>query len=1032
MRYGHGAKGGTRFILCLLVVMAASASLVDADGPWIGVEAPLDGQHLTQRQALVNGNSTATAHWVELGPAELGGHAGMNTAWASGNLTMRPQLWFRDEFTDTATFADRWVIERSTGIIQIVSGNLVMRSTYPYPSFTPMGLIRSTYDVFPADMDWTAEMRVYFYYADVYGAGVGITPGLISIPSSTVAAYNANDGYYNRMRAYAMGNEVYNDYSDYRYHVWTLDYTSSDKSATFMRDDGVLARFSVFDMPSNFWIGGLYAQTGNYSDISVDFVELWTYNGTWTSQPYDFGHDVRLENVGMRWTTTNPDETHIGLKVRTRAAAGDWTEWAPFVKGGAFTTSDVRYIQFSTGMSLKGVKSEQAAIMASAFVVDYRDPVVSVEVRRAGGEWTMASGLGRWSVTLPLGEDENTIEVRATDTSGATNTTSLGVVVDTTRPTGTMGISPKVSPTNDPEVTLALTAVDRYGVPWMQLSNSPDMLGAVTLPYNETVSWSLDRTDGEVGVYARFIDMHGLVSDIVNDSLVLDLSPPVGAVRISGDAMYSSTTTVRLDLEYYDNMGLARVELSNRPDLWGAVEVAPPNRTVEGWDLGGSDDGPRTVYMRLTDKVGNVALAEDTIDVYFPKALGAVIIEEGAAFTATTVVSVELEFPLTLHPSRVELANDPAFMTGEHFAFVSEMLWIIPAGDGPKTVHARFEDYRGIWSLPVSSTIELDSTAPDVTVVLEGGATYTTRVNLTATVSCDDRSGPTRMWLSPEDRFDLVEVVPFAPSLIWTVAGNEADYALYVQVEDRVGNLGVGSASIHFATRAPQVTLRLPDGAFTNAVSPLAVAPEVTDPYGGVELQFALDVDPGEDATWLPLGQEMGFPVPEVTLDGPHDIRVRARNAAGLVSAVASITITVDRVSPLLSIESPEDGEVIEQGALRVNLEFTAEDPSGIYRVSYRVDVGNWTAAVTADRSIVVDLAGRGTHKVTVRVMDRAGNEATESTTFELVEGEGSLAGGTGLIMLIILAVAVVGVVTFLMLRARKAKPGAPTPPKAV
>jgi hypothetical protein len=1014
MRHCLWMKGRAGCLVGMLIVLAASAQLVVADGPWMHVTSPLDGQNLTERQVLVNGTASATAHRVALGEAELGGHAGVNMAWVDGNLTMRPRSWFKDEFTDSSTFFDRWVIERDTGSIEITGGNLVLRSSYSYPSSDPMGLIRSVYDVFPSTIDYSAEVRAYSLYTDGYGTCVGMSEYF-----STFAVHNMQINSYYTITAFAEGDVVYNKYSDYKYHTWTLDYSSSEQAGTLYCDGEFLTHYTFYGMPRNFWVGCTSDHTNGTSDLSVDYVDVWTHNGTWTSQPYDFGHDVRLEDVGTRWTSTHPQQADVRLDVRTRNATSEWSEWAPFVKGGAFTTGDVRYIQFAVGTDLKGIRSEQATIMASAFVVDYHDPVVSVEVRRAGGEWALVSGLVRWSIILPLEEDENSIEVRATDTSGASNTTMVRVLVDTTRPTGTVSISPKVSPTNDPNVTLVLTAQDKYGVPWMQLSSAPDMAGAVTLAFNGTARWTLERADGEVHVYARFIDTHWLTSEIVDDSLVLDLTPPEGSVRIADDAPYSSTTTVRLDLDYHDNVGIAKVELSDRPDMSGAASITPPQRAVEGWDLGGSDDGPRTVYMRLTDVVGNVGLAEDTIEVYFPKALGAVKIQDGAAFTATVVVSLELEFPLTLRPSRVEVANDPAFLTGENFAFQREMLWILTSGDGPKTVYARFEDYRGIWSLPVSSTIELDGTAPNVTVALEGGAVYTTHANLTATIGCVERSGPVRMWLSPEDRFDLVDPVPYATTIQWTVAGNEADYSLYVQVEDLVGNLGVGHASIHFATRVPQVTLRLPDGPFTNAVTSLAVAPEVTDHYGGVELQLAVDADPDADAMWQPLNGTISLPIPNATLDGTHEVRGRARDAAGLVSAVASVAFTVDRVAPSISIVSPEDGGSVKQNALRVSVEFTAEDPSGIRRVGYSVDGGNWTAAVTVDRTIIIDLPVRGEHTVTVRVTDRAGNEASESTTFSLSKREESPAAGP-----VAVALAVTMAATVLLLRTRRTERG--------
>ena len=44
--------------------------------------------------------------------------------------------------------------------------------------------------------------------------------------------------------------------------------------------------------------------------------------------------------------------------------------------------------------------------------------------------------------------------------------------------------------------------------------------------------------------------------------------------------------------------------------------------------------------------------------------------------------------------------------------------WTFPAGDGLKTLYVRFQDFRDIVTLPVSSSILLDTTPPTLAVTL--------------------------------------------------------------------------------------------------------------------------------------------------------------------------------------------------------------------------------------------------------------------------------------------------------------------------
>ena len=64
--------------------------------------------------------------------------------------------------------------------------------------------------------------------------------------------------------------------------------------------------------------------------------------------------------------------------------------------------------------------------------------------------------------------------------------------------------------------------------------------------------------------------------------------------------------------------------------------------------------------------------------------------------------------------------------------------WVLPAGDGVKTVDVEFRDAADNDSAPISDTITLDTTAPSGTISINGGAATTTSTSVTLTLTCDD------------------------------------------------------------------------------------------------------------------------------------------------------------------------------------------------------------------------------------------------------------------------------------------------------
>ena len=957
------------------------------------ISSPDDGTNLTTRDVVIEGCCTAPSQFIRLDSDALSTQSGVNMEWESGALVMSPRLHFNDDFNGPGLNTTRWTIVRDSGITIVQDGELRIENKGWGSPREPAGLVKSTPDIFPTEMDWTAEFKVWFNVTALLstGLGGGLTPDQMTYAGSLISVNDVNPQSVSEetLQVYALGSSVHSEANDKLTHTIRIDHSSASGGYVVYMDDDLLTTIHPMESPSFFWFG---ATDTNYQDwmvsqMAIAYVNLWTFNANWQSDPYDFGHTVNIDDLNVKWTSTHKDKVKRTFEARASEDNSNWTDWMAVSEIGVSSPSKCRYMQFRFDVELPSVRDEGANVSISSIDVTYRNPIETVEVRTVDGNWVTADGKESWRAELELVEDLNVIEVRAIDISGAISERKINVTVDTTPPAGTVTILSESRYLNDPYVTLGLNATDRYGVVTVQVSNAPDMSNMRVFPFETRLSWSLGG-DGEVSVYVRFVDVHGLVSEVAKASAIVDLLLPSGSLTINGGSPYTASRDVRLDLDYSDNRGVDKVEISNNENMSDALEITPPVRAVETWDLEVGGDGPRTVYMLITDVAGNTVILNSTIALYIPKALGSLEIEGGASFTNKPIVELSIDAPRDLWTGLMQLSNDADFEGATWDVPKHEMSWILSPVDGQKTVYLRFEDVRGIVSLSVKASIIVDTTPPVVDVLFEGGSPYTTEVDLNVTIVYGDANPPALMWLAPNERFDLVESQPFSGSVMWCVPAQEGDWTLNVKVEDVAGNSAVSSASIHYATIIPILSLGLPDGAVSPSTKSIRVEPTVSDPYGDIEVRLAFGRAPGDGDPWVRPDGTLTVEIPPGTPDGAHVIWGMARNAAGLVSDVQPVEVILDRLGPSITIEEPLDGGELVQESLDVRVDYSMGDVNGISRVDYRIDGGEWTEINPAWTTLVVGVEGYGRHTMELRAMDSVGNPSTCVVAFEVTKPE--------------------------------------------
>ena len=177
-------------------------------------------------------------------------------------------------------------------------------------------------------------------------------------------------------------------------------------------------------------------------------------------------------------------------------------------------------------------------------------------------------------------------------------------VVDTDAQSGTVMINNNAAYTNNPNITLSLSASDSgSGVSQMSFSNDGTTWSAWHA-YQASTGWSLIASDGLQTIYVRFKDAVGNISPNATDTITLDTLASSGSVIIADTAIYSASTNVTLTLNASDvTSGVALMSFSNDGSAWSTWENYSTSKT---WELA-TGDGSKIVYARYKDFAGNIS-----------------------------------------------------------------------------------------------------------------------------------------------------------------------------------------------------------------------------------------------------------------------------------------------------------------------------------------------------------------------------------------------------------------------------------------
>jgi hypothetical protein len=196
------------------------------------------------------------------------------------------------------------------------------------------------------------------------------------------------------------------------------------------------------------------------------------------------------------------------------------------------------------------------------------------------------------------------------------------VIVDQTPPTGNITINNHSQSTNAPNVIVSLSNISdgANGSGVTQVGFSSDNETYDWYPYTESITtknWTLSPGDGPKNVYLKLRDALGNETtheNAVPATIILDTTPPSGSFTINDGVGLTTSQLVMLTLEASDELsGVAKMQFSNNGTDFSTAEEYKPNKY---WTLS-DGEGAKTVYIKLTDTLGNTTTQAITDSIYF-------------------------------------------------------------------------------------------------------------------------------------------------------------------------------------------------------------------------------------------------------------------------------------------------------------------------------------------------------------------------------------------------------------------------------
>lgn len=719
-------------VLAMIMLSIAGVGSFSIAGPTVTITSPTDGAGFTSSALNITGHSSGSyGYWNQSSQADFMKGSGNDLViGADGTVSLDRTDY--DDFNDNSIDAARWQTSNVAGVsVWEKNGALEFSGTSNTGAlYGGEGVAISTA---------FASSKITAYLASLSGTGSGYITriGFYQDDDNMAEFFIKHEG------SQYIKTEI--DVSKCEDGLWYFKYlgtlTAGPHSIGLEYINGSVTAFLDGVNIGNTTVALANARcrietsarsngdpvTAVWDDVVLGYPRMANY----TSEVFDSeSTDPVLTSVG--WTAKTPAGTAVSFEVRS-SQDGDMagsTPWTAVANGGVSGLPAVRqYIQYRSQLSSSDGTQTPSF---KDFSLKFHKPVSRVDVSIDNkATWLPANGTESWYILLVLPEGTTQIWVRAKDVAGASAVTSVRVSLDSTPPTGSIVINDNASFTVERLVKLGLNATDRSGVSSMMVGEEPTFAQAAWKDFAGNIDFTLSDGDGPKTVYVKYKDFHGLESNVYNATIILDTLPPVGGVIIEKGAEYTRNSTVTLELEASDPIGVRSMIVGTTAEFQDAHWAKYKTETTVDLAPG---NGERAVYVKFRDSGGHESsVYSDTILLDQQPPAVTVVIEGGAAYTRNANVTATLtpseNFKVaSMRAGVVDAANLSLL---PWVAFQASINLTLPPGDGAKTVSACLQDMAGNIGAAGSATTILDTLAPATAV----GALPAISTNATIPVS---------------------------------------------------------------------------------------------------------------------------------------------------------------------------------------------------------------------------------------------------------------------------------------------------------
>lgn len=481
------------------------------------------------------------------------------------------------------------------------------------------------------------------------------------------------------------------------------------------------------------------------------------------------------------------------------------------------------------------------------------------------------------------------------------------------------------------------------------------------------------------------------------DAIFVDTFAPDGSIVVNGGAVTNNATVTATLTNTFAGAGeLVTVALSEVSTIGGgglctgSFEAFAAART---FTFTGADS-TKTLFACFRDSAGNTREVQDSIilDRTPPSPVSITV----PALTSTPTITVSLLFPAdAVQVAVAEGALD--CQTTQTYAAVPggatpSVSLTLSAADGSRSVAACFKDAAGNTS-QATATTNLDRSPPTGTVVLDGGALFSTDLVVSVAIAnAADAVRMARVESATAINCAVQTYVAFVSPQDFTVSAADGTKTIQVCVEDAAGNRALALQDAIIVDRtAPNGTVVVNDGAAatSNRNVTLAIGTGVhTDVDAFAAAEGAITCN-ASNLVYQPFASLVPFLLS--SSDASKTVLVCLKDQAGNVSTVAATdAITLDGAAPLGGAVSIVDGDGFLNAEATVALTVswtTAGDVAAVKVGEGAVDcqspsgyvaVGAVTSTSIANFPVS---AGDGTKLVLACLKDGAGNVATAQDT---------------------------------------------------